>query len=175
MSGQKDLYRLAHNLHTAGQKGLKRELDKASRQAGDVIAKEVRNHTKDYIPANFERRFDTAFEAKVEVRLVASRRITVVFWARGKTVNRDIRAINAGNLKHPIYGRMRRLKAGGKYVRPGNEGRIVGTHYLNPWVSSPPQAIRPGLVDEPATRALPKAKRKIEDAINRVSQQIERG
>lgn len=157
VTGQKDLFRLAHNLHEAGQKGLKRELDKASRQAGDVIAKEVRDHTKDYIPANFERRWDTAFEAKVEVRLVASRRITVVFYARGKAQRRDIKAINAGRLRHPVYGRFRRLKD--------------GTRKANPWVV---QAIRPGLVDEPATRAMPKARKKIEDAIDRVSQQIVR-
>jgi hypothetical protein len=161
VTGQRDLYRLAHNLHTAGQKGLKRELDKASRKAGQVIAKEVKDHTKDYIPANFERRWDTAFKADVEVRLIASRRITVVFYARGKTVNRDIRAINAGNLKHPVYGRFRRLKD--------------GTLKANPWVSNPPQKIRPGLVDEPARRAMPKARKQIEDAIDRVSQHIVKG
>jgi hypothetical protein len=158
VTGQKDLYRLAHNLHTAGQKSLKRELDKASRKAGDVIAKEVKDHTEDYIPANFERRFDTALETKVEVRLLASRRITIVFWARGKTVNRDIKAINAGRLRHPVYGRFRRLKD--------------GTRQANPWVA---QSVRPGLVDEPARRALPKARQQIEDAIDRVSQQIVRG
>jgi hypothetical protein len=158
VSGQKDLYRLAHNLHAAGQKGLKRELDKASRQAGQVIAKEVKDHTKDYIPANFERRFDTAFETEVQVRLIAGRRITIVFYARGKTVNRDIRAMNAGNLRHPVFGRNRRLKSGALQA--------------NPWVL---QRIRPGLVDEPAERAVPAARKKIEDAIDRVSQQIEKG
>lgn len=156
--GEKNLFRLAHNLHAAGQKGLKRELDKASRQAGDVIAKEVQNHTRDYIPANFERRFDTAFVAEVQVRLIAGRRITVVFYARGKTVRRDIRAINAGRLRHPVFGRFRRLKNGSRQA--------------NPWVV---QAIRPGLVDEPAKRAMPKAVKKIEDAIERVTQQIVRG
>jgi hypothetical protein len=158
VSGQKDLYRLAHNLHEAGQKNLKRQLDKASRQAGNEIAREVQQHTKDYIPANFEHRFDTAFVAEVEVRLVASRRITVVFYARGKTVRRDIRAINAGRLRHPVFGRNRRLKN--------------GTLQANPWVM---QTIRPGLVDEPARRAMPKARKQIEDAIDRVSQQIGKG
>jgi hypothetical protein len=158
VSGQKDLYRLAHNLHEAGQKNLKRQLDKASRQAGNEIAREVQQHTKDYIPANFEHRFDTAFVAEVEVRLVASRRITVVFYARGKTVRRDIRAINAGRLRHPVFGRNRRLKN--------------GTLQANPWVM---QTIRPGLVDEPARRAMPKARKQIEDAIDRVSQQIVKG
>jgi hypothetical protein len=158
VTGQRDLYRLAHTLHTAGQKGLKRELDKASRKAGQVIAKEVKDHTKDYIPANFERRWDTSFEADVEVRLIAGRRITVVFYARGKTVRRDIRAINAGRLRHPVFGRNRRLKN--------------GTLQANPWVM---QTIRPGLVDEPARRAMPKARKQIEDAIDRVSQQIVKG
>jgi hypothetical protein len=160
VSGQRDLFRLAHNLNAAGEKGLKRELDKASRQAGDVIAKEVKDHTKDYIPANFERRWDTAFVAEVEVRLVASRRITVVFYGRGRagTATRDIKAINAGNLKHPVYGRFRRLKD--------------GTRQANPWVSTPPQKIRPGLVDEPARRAMPRAVKKIEDAVKRVVAQV---
>jgi hypothetical protein len=163
VSGQKDLYRLAHNLHEAGQKNLKRQLDKASRQAGNEIAREVQQHTKDYIPANFERRFDTAFVTEVQVRLVASRRITIVFSGRGKSGerNRDIKAMNSGNLKHPVFGRYRRLK----------DGSLM----KNPWVSKPPQKIRPGLVDEPAQRATPRARKKIEDAIDRVSQQIERG
>lgn len=155
--GQKDLFRLAHDLQQAGQKGLKRELDKASRQAGNEVAKEVERHTRDYIPANFEHRFDTAFGAKVEVRLVAGRRITVVFYARGKSgaMSRDIRAMNAGRLRHPVYGRFRRLKDGSRQA--------------NPWVE---QRIRPGLVDEPARRAMPRAVRKIEDAVSRVTQQI---
>lgn len=156
--GERNLFRLAHNFHAAGDKGLKRELDTASRQAGNVIAKEVKDHTRDYIPANFEQRFETAIVAEVQVRLIAGRRVTVVFYARGKTIRRDIRAINAGRLRHPVYGRFRRLKDGSRQA--------------NPWVM---QAIRPGLVDEPARRAMPKAVKKIEDAIERVTQQIVKG
>lgn len=174
VGGSRDFYRLAHNLHAAGQKGLKRELDTGGRQAGRVIADEVRDHTKDYIPQGFERRFDTAFVAEVQVRIVQSRRITVIFSARGKSgqANRDIKAMNEGRLRKPVYGRRRRLKAGGKYVRPGNESRIVGDQYINPWAE---QRIRPGLVDEPARRVMPAAIQKIEDAVNRVVNQIERG
>jgi hypothetical protein len=157
VSGQKDLFRLAHNLHAAGQKGLKKELDKASRQAGKVIEDEVKAHTREYIPQGFEHRFDVALATKVEVRLVASRRISVLFWASGKRERRDIQAINAGRLRHPVFGRMRRLKD--------------GTLKANPWVL---QAIRPGLVDEPAKRAMPRAIDKIEDAVKRVVDQIER-
>jgi hypothetical protein len=157
VGGSKDFYRLAHNLHAAGQKGLKRKLDKASRQAGKVLEDEVKAHTREYIPANFERRFDLALDAKTEVRLVASRRITVVFWAQGKRQKRDIRAMNAGRLRHPVYGRSRRLRD--------------GTLQANPWVE---QTIKPGLVDEPAKRAMPRAIKKIDDAVKRVVAEIER-
>lgn len=158
VSGQKDLFRLAHNLHAAGQKGLKRELDKASRQAGKVIEDEVKAHTREYIPQGFEQRFDVALATKTEVRLVASRRITIVFWAMGKRQRRDIKAMNAGRLRHPVYGRFRRLKD--------------GTLQANPWVL---QTIRPGLVDVPAKRAMPRAIKKIEDAVGRVTQEIVKG
>lgn len=160
VTGAKDLYKFAHALNEAGEKGLKRELDKASREAGKVLVAEVEKSMTQYIPKNFERRWDQAFDTKVEVRLVASRRITIVFWAMGKRERRDIRAINAGNLKHPVYGRYRRLKD--------------GTLKANPWVSSPPQKIRAGLVDEPFRRASPAAVQKLDDAVKRVFDKIER-
>ena len=157
VAGAKDLYKFAHALHEAGQKNLKRELDKASREAGKVIVDEVESSMTQYIPANFEKRWDQAFDTKVEVRLVASRRITIVFWATGKRERRDIKAINAGRLRHPVHGRNRRLKS--------------GELMANPWVM---QTIRPGLVDEPFRRATPKAVEKIDDAVKRVFNKIER-
>jgi len=157
--GAADCFRLAHALNEAGQRGLKRELDKGSRQAGQVIADAVLAPASlnQYIPQNFERRFGLAVNAKVEVRLVQSRRITVVVYATGKRERRDIRAMNRGVLRHPVYGRMRRLKD--------------GTLQANPWVV---QAIRPGLVDEPARAAMPKAVEKIENAVTRVVDKIGR-
>jgi hypothetical protein len=157
VTGAKDLYRFANALHEAGKADLKRQLDRASRAAGKVIVDEVEKSMNQYIPANFERRWDQAFDTKVEVRLVASRRITVVFWATGKRERRDIKAINAGRLRHPVYGRNRRLKS--------------GELMANPWVM---QTIRAGLVDEPFRRATPAAVKKIDDAVKRVFDKIER-
>lgn len=171
VTGAKDCYRLADALHEAGQRGLRRELDKASREAGRILADEVVKHAGDYIPQHFEARWDQAMEAKVEVELRRGRRITVRFYATGKKERRDIRAINRGILRKPVYGRMRRLRAGGRYVPPAHQERIVGDHYLNPWVA---QSIRPGLVDEPAQRAMPQAVKKIDDAVKRVVDKIGR-
>lgn len=157
VTGASDLYRFATALNDAGKTGLKRELDRASRDAGKVLVDEVEGSLNDYIPQQFERRWDQAFQAKTEVRLVASRRITVVFWATGKRQRRDIKAINAGNLRHPVYSRMRRLKD--------------GTLKPNPWVL---QRIRPGLVDEPVKAAAPRAIKKLDDAVKRVAAKIEK-
>lgn len=159
VSGAKDCFRLAGALHEAGHKNLKRELDKGSRLAGDLIAAAVTDPTSlhRYVPQGFERRMDLSVRTKVEVRLVQSRRITVVVWASGKRERRDIRAMNRGVLRHPVYGRMRRLKD--------------GTLKANPWVV---QSIRPGLIDEPAREAMPKAVQAIEDAVKRVVDKIGR-
>lgn len=159
VGGAKDCFRLAHALNEAGQRGLKRELDKASRQAGDVIAAAVVDPTSlhRYIPQNFERRMGLSVRTEVQVRLVKSRQITVVVWASGKRERRDIRAMNAGRLRHPVFGRNRRLKD--------------GTLQANPWVLQP---IRPGLADEPAAEAMPKAVKVIEDAVRSVVDEIGR-
>lgn len=162
VSGAKDLYRFAHALNEAGNTGLKRELDKASRRAGDALADEVRAHTDDYIPQTFEDDWKRSMQSRVEVRLVQSRRITVVFWANGAKGHRKIREINAGNLRHPVFGRTRPLKR--HWIHKA-------TSQINPWVD---QAIRPGLVDEPVKRATPKAVQELDDAVHRVVARIER-
>lgn len=164
VGGAKDCYRLAHALHEAGHKDLKRELDKASREAGNVIADAVLDKTSldQYIPKDFEAEFGRSVDAKVEVRLLASRRISVVVYATGKTQRRDIVRMNAGKLRHPVFGRTRRLR------RHWVHG---ATTLNNQWVE---QTIRPGLVDEPARAAMPKAVEKIEDAVKRVVDKIGR-
>lgn len=160
VSGGQDFFRLAHALNEAADKGLKRELDKGSRQAGDVIAAAVKRTTRAYIPRGLENDWDRTMKTKVDVRIIQQRRISVRVWADGKATRRDIVKINKGDLAHPVYGRFRRLRD--------------GSRMRNPWVSRPGQPIRPGLVDEPAARAMPQAIKKIEDAVDRVVRQIER-
>jgi hypothetical protein len=162
VTGADGFYRLAHALNEAGDRGLKRELDRGGREAGEVIADAVTDPVSiaKYIPRNFEHRFQMAVRARVDVSSIRSRRVRAVIWADGKTVRRDIVAMNKGILKHPVFGRFRRL--------------ADGTLQANPWVSSPPQRIRPGLVTEPAAAAMPAAIQKIDDAVGRVVDKINR-
>ncbi len=155
LTGQRDLYRWAHQLHAAGHGGLKRELDRASRKAGGIVEAAVREDPERYIPAGYEARFRQNLETKTEVRLLRERRITVVVGARGKVGRRHDKQMNEGNLRHPVYGRNRRLKD--------------GTLQANPWVT---QRIKPGLVDEPGMCAMPAAKQQINDALGRVAAKL---
>lgn len=158
--GAADLYRIADQYRQAGRNDLVRQLDRGSREAGKVIEDEVRASTDTYIPRHFENRFRQNLDTKTEVKLTRGRRITVIVGARGKSRRRHVKAMNEGLLRHPVFGRTRRIKA--KY----GGGRIP-----NNWVE---QKIRPGLADEPAARAMPRAKKKIDDAMARTAAKLGR-
>jgi hypothetical protein len=168
VTGSRDFVRMAAAFHEAGDKDLKRELDRGCREAGQVLVAAVKARTDEFIPAGFEARWRQSMQAKVEVRLRQSRRAEAVFWAMGKKERRDIKAINAGRLKAPVRGRTRRIKDGSKSP---HQDRIRGGLYYNPWHT---HAIRPGLVDVPGADAMPDAVRKLDDALGRVATKIER-
>jgi hypothetical protein len=166
-TGIQDFARMAHRFNEAGDKDLKKELDRGCREAGEVLVAAVRKNTDKYIPQGFEARWRQAMRSRVEVRLVQRRQASAVFWAMGKKERRDIRAINAGKLKAPVHGRTRKIKDGSKTKHPE---RIHGGLYYNPWHT---HTIRPGLVDEPAAEAMPQAIGKLDAALGRVVTKIE--
>lgn len=151
LSGQRDLYRIASWAHQAGRKDLTGQLDRASRKAGAIIEAEIRKDAADYVPSGFKERLRQNLETKTEVKIRSHRRITVVVGGRGKRHRRHIATMNEGTLRHPVYGRNRRLKD--------------GTLQANKWAD---QKIRPGMVDEPGMRAMPRAKEEIDKALGRV-------
>lgn len=163
-TGNKDAIRLAYALREARQTGLSRELNKGMEAAGKVIADAVTDpvSTAKYLPQGYEPTWNKSVKARVEKRLIQGHRVTVVIWADGRTHRRKIEEINRGNLRHPVFGRRRALKR--HWIHKA-------TSQINPWVD---QAIKPGLVDIPAAAAMPDAVKKVDDAVQRVVQQIER-
>lgn len=165
-----DAYRMAARLGAAG-KNLKRQLDRAGREAASVMIGAITDpaSTAKYIPENFELRLQGSLQSKTEVRLAQARTVTVIIWAMGKRYKRHLPAMNEGRLRRPVYGRTRRIKDGSKSP---HQDRIRGGLYYNPWTE---QRIRPGLIDDPKNAAIPKAVQKYRDAARRVKEQIERG
>lgn len=163
-TGAGDLYRVAAWANEAGRKDLRAQLDRASRRAGRIVEDEIRRSTDTYIPRHFEQRFKQNLETRTEVRLANGRRITVVVGARGKSRRRHVRQMNEGDLRHPVFGRTRRLRARSKLRE-----RHAGGRMPNQWVT---QRIRPGLASEPGMRAMPAAKAEIQKAVGRVAAKL---
>lgn len=152
VKGQLDLYKLAAAFRDAGRRDLGRKLDKGIRGAAKVIERHVRRSTDDYMPKGYERTFAGALKAKHEVRLLRGRRVSISFFATGKRRQRDLEAMEQGRLRHPVFGRTRRLRGGGRMA--------------NPWVT---QRIRPRVIEEPAMRAQPEAVRTLDKAVSELT------
>lgn len=165
-TGQGDLYRVAAWAREASRKDLGAQLNRASHRGGRIVEDEIRRSTDTYIPRGFEARFKQNLETRTEVRLANDRRITVVVGARGKSRRRHVRQMDSGDLRHPVFGRSRRLRARSKL-----RGRHPSGRAPNQWVG---QKIRPGLATEPGMRAMPAAKAEINKAVGRVAAKLGR-
>ncbi|WP_020525832.1 hypothetical protein [Catelliglobosispora koreensis] len=155
--GERGLFDMAKALREAGEKDLAAELSRGIRKAATSVEREVRRSTDTYMPKGFEKTFASSLRSKVQVRLSRDRRISIEFIGLGKARERDLASMERGRLRHPVYGRYRRLSD--------------GTRMTNPWVT---QQIRPGWASEPARRAAPKAAKDIGDAMGKVAAKIER-
>lgn len=163
-SGARDAVRLAHVLNDAANKDSKRELDRGSRAAAKTIVEAVREDPKPYIPQGFEQEFIASLQHRASVRLLQHRTIEAVFWAMGRGGHRrKIDVMDAGILRHPVFARTRRLKR--HWIHKA-------TSMLNEWVDQP---IRPGVITEPGRAALVPASRKLDDAVSRLVEKINRG
>lgn len=150
VKGHLDLYKLAAAFKKAARKDLGKALDKGIRGAAKTIEKAVtaRKSTDLFMPKGFERAFNRSLKAKHEVRLTRGRSVSITFFAAGRKELRKLEDMERGRLRHPVHGRYRRLKSGGRM--------------RNPWVN---QVIKPGVIAIPAMRAQPEAVRELEKAV----------
>lgn len=125
VTGQAELRRVAGQIRAAGDKGLGREMGEALRRAARPVQASIRTEyaglpRRGGYAAAFSRslRFRTSLRAR---RRDAAFRLTT--YADGTKDKRDIRRLEAGELRHPVYGRSRRIR----------RGRRAGTARLNPW------------------------------------------
>lgn len=146
VSGSADLFSFAAALHHAGAKDLSAELGRGLRSAADIVVVEIKKPHGAYFPGAYARTFDSDLSVKPEVRAVSANRITVVAVGKSGPKGRDVRALNAGRLRHPVFGRRR-----------------------SPWVT---QVVRPGWFSDPVERATPAALRAIDAAMGRVAAKI---
>jgi hypothetical protein len=145
--GQEEFVRVAKALNAQGSagRGLKRELRKQIQAAADPMTDEVLNHVAFYLP----NRYAAVLARDLKVRQswstrgnVAALRLTGT--AKGRNKRRHVGAINAGTLRHRVYGR-------------------------DVWVN---QSVQPGFWDKPLADAREKPARAVRRAIQETARKI---
>ena len=132
------LLSLRRDLKAIKAAGLGKDLSKGLRQAVKPLTPAIRAEaatlpTRGGYAAVMSKSVRARTSVK-EDRLTAL--VSVTVYSAGKKERRDIVKVDAGVLRHPVYGRSRRLRRG---VR-------AGTYIRNPWTST---AVRPGFVTRP--------------------------
>jgi len=146
---------LAYALREAGEKGLKRELDKALNDAARPVAKVIGNvgHLKDYMPDAYAGILAPDLRVSVRKRSTGENPgVTIAASAptaggRPSRRGRNIPRLNRGVLAHPLFGDRERWF----YQADG---------------------VTAGFFDRPVEEARPAVRRQIEQALARVRDKI---
>lgn len=124
MKSGAELRYVAGLLRKAAARDLTRELRKGQRAAVRPLQKEIKAEALSTLPKRGGYNQTMSRAVKVSTTTGTGRKaMTVRIYARGKVENRDVVAINAGRLRHPVFGNRSRWKV--TNVRPGFADRPV--------------------------------------------------
>lgn len=162
VTGQRDFFAAARRLREAGHKVQADKLETAVRRSAKHIEDAVREHADEFLPDNYARVFTATMVFRTEIRKSRGARATLrlrVPSERG--TDRQIQALEHGDLRHPVFGRTRRIRHHAKWK---------AVTYINPWVR---QHIPPHFYTGPATATKPKVDAEIHHAMHEVAEFIE--
>lgn len=123
VSGAASLHRLAAKMRAEGRKDLLQEMTSALVKATDPLKVRIREEASAVMPAGggYKAVFDKSLGFRVQRRgASAEADVTLTTYGRGKGERRDLKALNRGNLRHPVFGRSR-------------PGARKGERIANPW------------------------------------------
>ncbi|MFG3702381.1 hypothetical protein ACGF5C_31540 [Micromonospora sp. NPDC047620] len=146
----------------ADRKDLVRELRKGILDAVPALKDAVRTDAPAYLPDRYAAELVPSLRMTTSTSTGGSQvTVTIHVSAKGAKGNaRQVGDVEAGRLKHPVFGRTRALK---------RHALHRATSQLNPWVT---QAVKPGFVTEPMSEGRPAVRREIEAAVDRVLNKI---
>lgn len=144
----------------AGGKSVVREIRSGFQSAVGPLDEAFKASAVAHFPSGYEEEFVASARTDAAIRSSGSSvRVRVTFSAVGGGGNdRDVVALNAGRLKHPVWGRTRRTRLRG--------------FVLNPWVT---QAIPPMFGDRAVDAVRPRVDAEMDAVLDRVEKTIEGG
>jgi hypothetical protein len=123
VSGAASLHELAARMRAEGQKSLSRQMSSALTKAADPLKAKIKEEASEVMPRDggYQATFDKSLRFRVgRASQESDADVTLTTYADGTSERRDIRALNKGNLRHPVWGRSR-------------PGARKGERHTNPW------------------------------------------
>ena len=140
-----ELARFADALRRAGQTGMRRQLTAGMKRAAGPVPKAIRDGLKPHLPDRYAEVLDADLRIEIVVRTgQADPAVSVI--ASPVAKQRKLRQLDAGILKHPVFGDRKRR-----------------------W---PTQQVEPGWFTGPARRVAPRAREEIAAALDQMQADI---
>lgn len=148
VSGQAEMRRVAARMRHA-DRNLDRDLVNGIRRAIRPLGPAIKAAVPVYLPSGYAPVMAASLRANPSIRRTRGPGVSVKVYAVGKVENRAVRAINAGALRHPVFGRRR-----------------------DPWVT---QKVRSGFVTDPFQRMRGPVLAEMERVVHATVERIARG
>ncbi len=163
-TGGEKLQRVILRLKETGNEGLGKGMAAGLRIAARPIEPAVRAEASRRMPPGYGPVLSKSLTFRTTVRSFKyTARVTWKVYGDGKKERRDVPALNRGQLRHPVFGRTRRLKRHAKHR---------ATSQPNSWVT---QRIQRGFVDDPVKLLAPNVRKEMDKVIDQVAAKITRG
>jgi hypothetical protein len=156
IEGAARLHRLAAQIRTEGRKDLSREMGRALSKAAEPISESVSKEAEKVMPnsGGYRELLTGSLKHKLSRRLAGQQaRVVITTYADGTKERRDVVALNKGNLRHPVFGRSRKIKTGNR----------AGTLLANPWAVT---KIRSGFHDRGTANAMDQAQAALMEVVD---------
>lgn len=164
VTGSPQLHSLRTRLRETGDKGLGKELGRGLRRAASKFPPAVRAEVPKAMPSGYAPVLARSLRFRLSVRDSRTTSwVTYRVYGDGQKERRDVPRLNAGVLRHPVFGRTRPLK---------NHARYRATSMANPWVA---QKVRKGFVDRPVDRLSGDVAREMRAVVDTIANMITRG
>ena len=137
---------LSRRLKAQGEKGLTKELRSGISRAAKPLQADVRAGIPQYLPSGYAPVLQGALRLRTSITQ-SGVRITAA--GKGKRRPREVRRMDGGVLRHPVFGR-----------------------YRDPWVN---QAVRPGFFRAPIQAGAPQVRTQIKQVIDAVATKLAGG
>lgn len=146
--GPAELRRAAADLRKAHRTDITRKTVAAIQRALTPVAAAIRAEVPVKMPATYAEVLSAALHVDKQVRATRNPTVSLKVWAMGKVIERDVEALDDGRLRHPVFG-----------------NRKVWRNTMRP----------PGLVSQPWSEAEDDIVRAVDDALDRIVADLERG